>query len=176
MRIFESGFRARAKCELKFVILKPELEFVNMKKLSLILVFLLLPAAAAFSQSAKREATLYQRLGGYDALAAVSDDFIGRLAASKNLGRFVVGLSDDSKKKLRQHLVDFLCSATGGPCLYLGRDMKTVHTGLGITEADWKESVDALVATLDKFKVPEKEKGEVLAAVSGLKKDIVEKP
>ena len=93
-------------------------------------------------------------------------------------GRFNVlflGLSDDSKKKLRQHLVDFLCSATGGPCLYLGRDMKTSHKGLGIDEADWKEGVDALVATLEKFKVPEKEKGEVLAAVGGLKKDIVEK-
>jgi hemoglobin len=78
--------------------------------------------------------------------------------------------------KLRQHLVDFLCNATGGPCIYIGRDMKTAHTGLGITEADWTEGVDALVATLDKFKVPDKEKGEVLAAVGGLKKDIVEKP
>jgi len=100
----------------------------------------------------------------------------GRLGASKTLSRFVVGLSVDSKKKLRQHLVDFLCNATGGPCLYLGRDMKTVHTGLGITEQDWNDSVDALVATLDKFKVPAREKGEVLGAVSGLKKDIVEKP
>ena len=123
-----------------------------------------------------QQKSLYLRLGGYDAIAAVSDDFIGRLASGKLLSRFVVGLSDDSKKKLRQHLVDFLCNATGGPCLYLGRDMKTAHTGLGITEADWKEGVDALVATLDKFKVPDKEKNEVLGAVSGLKKDIVEKP
>ena len=135
-------------------------------------------ANAAFAQDDKsmpKEKSLYQRLGGYDAIAAVSDDFIGRLVASKRLKRFVVGLSDDSKKKLRQHLVDFLCNATGGPCLYLGRDMKTSHTGLGIDEDDWKEGVDALVATLEKFKVPEKEKGEVLAAVGGLKKDIVEK-
>ncbi len=151
-----------------------------MKRSVLILAFLLMIAGAAFSQPggsmAAKEKSLYQRLGGYDAIAAVSDDFIGRLATGKLLGRFVVGLSDDSKKKLRQHLVDFLCNATGGPCLYLGRDMKTAHTGLGITEADWKEGVDALVATLDKFKVPKKEKGEVLAAVSSLKKDIVEKP
>lgn len=128
------------------------------------------------AQTENKEKTLYARLGGYDAIAAVSDDFIVRLGKGKRLGRFVVGLSDDSKKKLRQHLVDFLCNATGGPCLYLGRDMKTAHTGLGIDEDDWKEGVDALVATLDKFKVPEKEKTEVLAAVSGLKKDIVEKP
>ena len=147
-----------------------------MKKLSLVFAFLLITSASVFSQSIQKQPTLYQRLGGYDAIAAVSDDFVGRLATGKLLSRFVVGLSNDSKMKLRQHLVDFLCNATGGPCIYLGRDMKTVHTGLGITEADWKEGVDALVATLDKFKVPEKEKSEVLAAVGGLKKDIVEKP
>ena len=152
-----------------------------MKRSILVLIFGILMAGAAFAQPSKIEAmpqekTLYQRLGGYDALAAVSDDFIGRLATGKLLSRFVVGLSDDSKKKLRGHLVDFLCVATGGPCAYTGRDMKTSHTGLGITEADWKEAVNDLVATLDKFKVPAKEKGEVLGAVSGLKKDIVEKP
>ncbi len=146
-----------------------------MKKTCLIFAMVLVCIFSAFAQGGK-EKTLYQRLGGYDAIAAVSDDFIDRLGKGKLLSRFVVGLSVDSKKKLRQHLVDFLCNATGGPCLYLGRDMKTVHTGLGITEADWKESVEALVATLDKFKVPEKEKNEVLGAVSGLKKDIVEKP
>lgn len=152
-----------------------------MKKLIFVFVVVLASANAAFSQHDKmsmdgKEKSLYHRLGGYDAIAAVSDDFVGRLATSKSLSRFVVGLSDDSKKRLRQHLVDFLCNATGGPCLYLGRDMKTSHTGLGITEADWKESVEALVATLDKFKVPKKEKSEVLTAVGGLKKDIVEKP
>ena len=144
-------------------------------------MFVLASAGAAFSQSdkasmASRDRSLYQRLGGYDAIAAVSDEFLDKLGKGKLLGRFVVGLNDNSKKKLRQHLVDFLCSATGGPCLYLGQDMKTAHTGLGITEADWNEGVDALVATLDKFKVPKKEKGEVLGAVGGLKKDIVEKP
>lgn len=153
-----------------------------MKKLIFTLVFVFLSAGALFAQgdkpamSGQMEKSLYLRLGGYDAIAAVSDDFIGRLAASKTLGRFVVGLSEDSKKKLRQHLVDFLCNATGGPCLYLGRDMKTVHKGLGITEADWKAGVDALNGTLDKFKVPSKERSEVLGAVSSLKGDIVEKP
>src|SRR5438067_11424589 len=150
-----------------------------MKRSILVLVFVLAGAAAAFAQpssSMAKDRSLYQRLGGYDAIAAVSDEFIGGLATGKLLSRFVVGLSEDSKKRLRQHLVDFLCNATGGPCLYLGRDMKTVHTGLGITEADWQEGVNALVATLDKFKVPKKEKDEVLGAVGALKKDIVEKP
>jgi hemoglobin len=122
-----------------------------------------------------QEKTLYQRLGGYDAVAAVTDDMIGRLAADPQLGKFLKGLSDDSKKKLRQHFVNFLCNATGGPCLYTGRDMRTSHAGLGITESDWNASVVDLTATLDKFKVPAKEKQEVLAAVSSLKKDIVEK-
>lgn len=147
-----------------------------MRKVLFVSIIALCCAVSAFAQKNEtKEKSLYERLGGYDAIAAVSDDFIERLAKGKRLGRFVVGLSDDSKKKLRQHLVDFLCNATGGPCLYLGRDMKTAHTGLGIDEADWQEGIDALNATLEKFKVPEKEKNEVLAAVGNLKKDIVEK-
>jgi len=129
--------------------------------------------AAPPQAMAQQQASLYKRLGGYDALAAVTDDFIGRLATDPQLGRFFKGLSTDSQKRIRQHVVDFLCNATGGPCIYTGRDMKTAHTGLGITEDDWSSSVKALVATLDKFKVPEKEKGEVLSAISGLKGDIV---
>jgi hemoglobin len=151
-----------------------------MKRIFAVLAVALLCGAAVFAQNTNtpaeaKEKSLYQRLGGYDAIAAVSDEFIGKLATGKRLKRFVVGLSNDSKKKLRQHLVDFLCNLTGGPCVYNGRDMKTVHTGLGIDEDDWKEGVEALVATLEKFKVPEKEKNEVIAAFGTLKKDIVEK-
>lgn len=127
----------------------------------------------AAPQAATQSPSLYKRLGGYDALAAVTDDFIGRLATDTQLARFFGGLSVDSQKKLRQHVVDFLCVNTGGPCYYTGRDMKTSHTGLHITNADWDAAVKDLVATLDKFKVPEKEKGEVLAAISSLKADIV---
>jgi len=119
--------------------------------------------------------TLYKRLGGYDAIAAVTDEFIARLAGDKQLVRFLVGLSTDSQKKLRQHVVEQLCEATGGPCIYTGRSMKTSHTGLNITESDWQATVNHLVAALDKFKVPEKEKNELLAIASSLKPDIVEK-
>jgi hemoglobin len=120
--------------------------------------------------------SLYKRLGGYDAIAAVSDDFVVRLVTDKQIGRFLVGLSDSSKSRLRQNFVDFVCQATGGPCVYVGRDMKTSHKGLGITGADWDLSVKLFVETLDKFKVPQKEKDELLAAVASLKPDIVEKP
>lgn len=96
------------------------------KKLSSIalglLIFLLLSAVAsngmAQSQPPGSAPTLYKRLGGYDAIAAVSDDFIGRLVADKQLARFLVGLGADSQKNLRQHVVDRLCEAAGGPCIY----------------------------------------------------------
>ena len=84
--------------------------------------------------------TLYERLGGYDAIAAVTDDFIGRLVADKQITRFFTGASTDSKKRIRQLVVDQICAATGGPCIYIGRSMKTSHEGLGITEdrnVDW---------------------------------------
>ena len=132
-------------------------------------------AAPAWAQQ-PASPSLYKRLGGYDAIAAVTDDFIGRLASDPGLSRLFAGHSTDSLKKIRQNVVDQLCAATGGPCYYIGRDMKSAHAGLGITEKDWDASVKLLAATLDKFSVPAKEKDEVLAAVSGLKKDIVEKP
>lgn len=119
------------------------------------------------------EKTLYQRLGGYDAIAAVVDDIFVGQSADKQLNRFLVGLCTDSKRKVRQHLVNFLCAATGGPCYYTGRDMRTVHIGLNITESDWQIFEKIAGATMDKFNVPQKEREEVFAAVSGLKKDIV---
>lgn len=139
------------------------------------LALLLFATWGTSSTVAQEKKSLYDRLGGYDALAAVTDDFIGRLAANKQLAHFLDGLSDDSKMKLRQHVLNLLCKTTGGPCFYTGRDMKTSHKGLGITESDWETSVKDLNATLDKFKVPKAERDEVLAAISGLKKDIVEK-
>ncbi|HJT68110.1 MAG TPA: group 1 truncated hemoglobin [Pyrinomonadaceae bacterium] len=139
------------------------------------LVLSLLLMVAGSMPSRAQEKSLYQRIGGYDALAAVVDDFVGRLVTDKQFERFFVGHSVDSKKRIRQHILDQFCAATGGPCVYTGRDMKTSHTGLGITEAEWDAAAKHLAASLDKFKVPEKEKGEVLAFVVSLKKDIVEK-
>ena len=141
----------------------------------LVCSLLLLATTSLLAADAPKTPSLYTRLGGYNAIAAVTDDFIGRLAADKQVSRFFVGHSQDSLMKIRQHVVEFLCNATGGPCVYMGRDMKTSHKGMGITEADWDLSVKALVATLDKFKVPEKEKAEVLGAVGPLKAQIVEK-
>ena len=135
----------------------------------------LLLATTGSAYGMLQEKSLYERVGGYNALAAVVDDFIGRLVADKRFEKFFVGHSTDSTKRIRQHILDQFCAATGGPCIYTGRDMKTAHAGLGITEADWDAAAKHLAASLDKFKVPEKEKGELLAFVTSLKKDIVEK-
>ena len=111
------------------------------------------PLGAAAQAPPPASPTLYKRLGGYDAIAAVTDDFIGRLATNPKLQKFFVGASDNSKARIRQLVVDQICAATGGPCLYLGRDMKTAHKGLGITEDDWTASVADFTASLAKFKV-----------------------
>ena len=144
-----------------------------MRRTALVLITLLV-ASSLFASQHMESASLYKRLGGYDAIAAVTDDFIGRLATDKSLQRFFAGHSKDSLGRIRQLVVDQLCAATGGPCVYIGRDMKSSHQGMGISEADWNAAVGHLVATLDKFKVPEREKKEVLGALSGLKNDIVE--
>lgn len=117
--------------------------------------------------------SLYKRLGGYDAIAAVTDDFLGRLVGDPQLKRFFTGTSTDSQRRIRQLAVEQLCAATGGPCFYIGRATRTAHEGLNITEADWQATVNHLVATLNKFNVPEREKSEVLSAISGMRKDIV---
>jgi hemoglobin len=135
---------------------------------------LLAPVASAPAQM-QTAPSLYKRLGGYDALAAVTDDFLGRLASDPKLGRFFPGHSKDSLGRIRQLIVDQLCAVTGGPCVYIGRDMKTAHAGMGITEEDWNITVRLLTATLNKFNVPAKEQGDVFGAIATLKADIVEK-
>jgi len=133
------------------------------------------PVKAVSVDGEQEKKSLYARLGGYDAIAAVVDDFLGRLVADKRFSNFFVGHSEDSVKKIRQHIVNQFCAAAGGPCLYTGRDMKLTHHGLGITSDDWDASARHLVATLDKFKVPPAEKDELMAFVTSLKKDIVDK-
>jgi hemoglobin len=145
---------------------------------SSLLAVLLLTASFGITQnaSAQDKNSLYKRLGGYDALAAVTDDFIKALATDPKISRFFIGASDNTKLKIRQLVLDQLCAATGGPCVYIGRDMKTSHKGLGITEEDWNTSVKLLLGILNKYKVKEREQKDLAAALTSLKADIVEKP
>ena len=141
---------------------------------SLLAVALLVASLGSAPSAAAQNNSLYKRLGGYDALAAVTDDFIKGLATDPKISRFFIGASDNSKARIRQLVLDQLCAATGGPCVYIGRDMKTVHKGLHITEEDWNISVKILMDTLKKFKVKEREQRDVVDALSKLKADIVE--
>ena len=118
--------------------------------------------------------TLYERLGGYDAISAVANDLLPRLQADSRLARFWQHRGDDGVKREKQLLIDFLCSCAGGPLYYTGRDMKTSHKGMRISESDWSAFLGHLNATLDAFKVPSSERDDVVAFVQSTKKDIVE--
>jgi hemoglobin len=109
------------------------------------------------------EPSLYQRLGGYGAIAATVDDLLARLQSDPQLGGYWKGTSRDSHRRDRQLIVDFMVEAAGGPAFYTGRAMKTSHVGLGISEHDWQVFMRHAAATLDAFEVAAKEKGEVLA-------------
>jgi hemoglobin len=146
-----------------------------MTKFHSICVPALLAACLLAGSAGAEEKSLYQRLGGYDAIAAVSDEFIGRLASDEQEKRFFVGISTDSKKQIRQLLVDLVCKSTGGPCYYIGRDMKAAHAGAGITKSDWDRSLKIFSEVLDKFKVPATEQQELAALLVPLEKDVVDK-
>jgi hemoglobin len=118
--------------------------------------------------------TLYKRLGGYDAIAAVCDDLLPRLMGDTQLARFWQNRAQDSIRREKQLLVDFLCACSGGPLYYVGRDMKTSHRGMGISESDWQRFIGHLETTLDTFEVPAAERAEVLGFIDRTKADIVE--
>src|SRR5580765_5596788 len=81
--------------------------------------------------------SLYERLGGYDAIVAVSGDLLPRLMSDSRLRRFWDNRGEDGLKREKQLLIDFLCASAGGPMYYTGRDMKISHKGMKISEADW---------------------------------------
>jgi hemoglobin len=118
--------------------------------------------------------TLYSRLGGYDAIAAVSENLVGRLMGDQRLGRFWAHRGEDGLKRELQLLINFLCSVTGGPMVYTGRDMKVSHKGMRIDEQDWKAFVGHVHATLDHFGLAGPDRDAVVNFVESTKGDIVE--
>ena len=120
------------------------------------------------------KATLYERLGGYDAISAVANDLLPRLQADPQLGRFWQNRGEDGVRREKQLLIDFLCSSAGGPLYYTGRDMKVSHKGMKISERDWSAFLGHLNATLEAFRVPQAERDEVVGFVQSTKPDIVE--
>jgi len=118
--------------------------------------------------------SLYERLGGYDAMAAVAADLMPRLMHDPQLGRFWAHRGEDGLAREHQLLVDFLCASAGGPLYYRGRDMKLTHIGMRISNSDWELFLGHLTTTIETFNVPERERQEVFTFVESLKADIVE--
>jgi hemoglobin len=136
-----------------------------------------LQAASVQGQElAAKAATLYQRLGGYDRLAAMFDDVAPRLGTDPQLARFFSGHATDTNLRQRQRLLELLCQETGGPCVYTGRALKTAHTGLGIGSAEWTIFLKHFTASLEHLQFAQQEKTELLALVERYRSDIVEKP
>ena len=114
--------------------------------------------------------SLYDRLGGKDAITVVIDDFVANVAADKRINaRF----AKTDIPHLKQMLVDQVCQATGGPCTYTGKSMRDAHAGMKITEAEFNALVEDLTQSLDKHKVGQQEKTELLTALGSMKGDIV---
>src|SRR5687767_5685448 len=120
----------------------------------------------------RQEPTLYERLGGARAIYAVVDDFVGRVTTDSRVKRYFDG---SNLPLVRQQLTQFVCQAAGGPCTYLGADMKTAHVGLGISDADFDAVVEDLTVSLDKFNVAPRDKAELLALLGRTRADVVEK-
>jgi hemoglobin len=118
--------------------------------------------------------SLYERLGGYDGLAAVVDELIPRLHADPQIGAYWKGHNTHTKKRGRQMVLDFLVEALGGPAAYYGADMKTAHRGLGITERDWDVFAQHVIAVLDKVGIQGQDRAEFLGAAVSLKGDVVQ--
>ncbi len=143
----------------------------KIKRLALTFFVLGAMAVTATAQDTMMKKSLYDRLGGLPAIKAVIDDFVGRVAADDRINK-KFGKSDIARVKL--HLVEQVCAATGGPCIYTGLDMKKSHKNMKVTEGEFGALVEDLVATLDKFNVPQTEKDELLGILGPLKSQIVE--
>lgn len=117
---------------------------------------------------------LYDRLGGYDAIAAVAGNLLPRLQSDSLLGRFWQNRGADGVEREKQLLIDFLCHNAGGPMYYTGRSMELTHKGMAISEADWESFIGHLKATLKHFDLADRESQDVLGFIESTKAEIVE--
>ena len=136
-----------------------------------VLVFGLLPGAIPGQERVAK--TLYERVGRYDGISAIADEYLKGVRADPQFARFR-GRGDDSLKRARQLLKDQLCALTGGPCVYIGRDMKTAHGGLAITDSEWAVNMKHMAAALDRAHISGEDKTEFLVLVGSLRSQIVD--
>jgi hemoglobin len=121
-----------------------------------------------------QDKSLYERLGGYDAISAVVDDFAAKLFSDPIVGKRFFGMSDDSRQGFRQKNKNLVCKVTGGPCKVISRSAAVTHGGLGIKASEFNIVAQHLVDTLNKFNVPAKEHEELMTIIGTLRPDIVE--
>lgn len=149
-------------------------------------LMLLLVTSMAFTSCKKDDAdpvtptpapTLYTRLGGINAISAVIDQFLANVVADNRInGDFAATVQTPSRVRLlRMNLIDQVCQASGGPCIYKGKTMAEAHAGQNVTDADFTALVEDLIASLNQFNVPAAEQTELLTILGGLKGDIVGK-
>ena len=136
----------------------------------LMMLTVTLGACATMSEP---EPTLYKRLGGREGIRGVVDDFVAFLVADPRVKDRFTKLTPAQVEKLKTNASDQICDATGGPCSYLGKDMKAAHNGMSITEADWSATVEDLIKALDKRNVAKKDQQELIGLLAPMKKDIV---
>jgi hemoglobin len=132
-----------------------------------------LGACASMQSEPAKGPSLYKRLGGREGIAGVVDDFAANMAADPRVNARFKDTKPADLQRFKSNLADQICDATGGPCSYLGKDMKKAHEGMKITEAEWNAGVENLVKALDKHKVDAQSKQELLALLGPMKKDIV---
>lgn len=148
-----------------------------MKRLAVVAAAL--TAALTLSSPAWAQATksLYDRLGGRAAIVAVVDEFVANCAADTRINKFFAATAADPKRlaAFKTNLVNQVCEAAGGPCKYTGKDMKSAHAGLGISNADFNALVEDLTKALDKFKVGKAEQDQLLGVLGPMRPQIVEK-
>ncbi len=118
--------------------------------------------------------SLYDRLGGYDAISAVATNLLPRLMSDDQLGRFWAHRGTDGVAREKQLLIDFLSHSAGGPVYYTGRDMKVTHQGMKISDADWDRFMEHVRQTLVHFDLPEAETSDVLGFIGSTRSEIVE--
>ncbi len=134
----------------------------------------ILCGAAQAGETSAKQASLYSRLGGYDAIVAVSNDPLPHLMQAPQLKRFWNNRGIDGRTREKQLLIDYIFASADGPLHYVGRDMKKTHLGMKISEQDWEVFLKHLKAILTKFKLPNREFKETVAFVESTKKYIFE--
>lgn len=135
---------------------------------------LILCLALLASRAEAQEApSLYERMGGYDVIAATVDDFFARMGEDPILQPLLAGVDEASAPRIRQHFVDFFCARTGGPCAYHGKSMAEAHAELPIGDEHFDATVGHLADALEAQGVDAAEREEVLSMVRGTRGEIV---